>query len=139
MQMRAFELQRIKQAKSLYYSTLGFAEKDDRTRKQSLARAAFVCAFRDHATLMELGEILNRDHSTLSHALKSHNYRVIYEDYYKLYKVACVVRDKTNLEPLEIYDIQGLHSEIKRLNDIVTELVKYKELYLTLKKTFDEF
>jgi hypothetical protein len=25
------------------------------------------------------------------------------------------------------------------LNDMVTELSKYKELYLTLKKTFDEF
>jgi hypothetical protein len=88
---------------------------------------------------MELGEITNRDHSTLSHALKTHNYRVIYEDYYQMYKVACAVRDKSDLSPMEIYDIQGLHEEIKRLNDIITELIKYKELYLTLKKTFDEF
>jgi len=139
MQMRAFELQRIKQAKNLYYSTLGFAEKDDRTRKQSLARAAFVCAFRDHATLMELGDILGRDHSTLTYAVKEHNYRVIHDDYYNMYKVACMVRDKTDLEPLEIYDIQGLHEEIKRLNEVITELIKYKELYLTLKRTFDEF
>lgn len=139
MQMRTFEVQRIKQAKSLYYSTLGFSEKDDKTRKQSLARGAFVCAFRNHATLMELGEITNRDHSTLSHALKTHNYRVIYEDYYQMYKVACAVRDKSDLSPMEIYDIQGLHEEIKRLNDIIEELIKYKQLYLTLKKTFDEF
>jgi hypothetical protein len=139
MQMRAFELQRIKQAKSLYYSTLGYAEKDDRTRKQSLARAAFVCAFRNYATLEELASITGRDHSTLSYALKEHNYRVEYEDYFKMYQVACSVRDKIDLSPMEIYDIEGLHSEIKRLNEVVTELIKYKELYLTLKKTFDEF
>jgi len=40
---------------------------------------------------------------------------------------------------MAIDDRQGLHAEIKRLNDIITELIKYKELYLTLKKTFDEF
>ncbi len=139
MQMRAFELQQIKQAKNLFYVTIGMAEKDDRTRKQALARAAFVCAFRNYATLEELGHITGRDHSTLSYALKTHNYRVIYEDYYKMYNVACAIREKVNLAPMEIFDIEGLHDEIKRLNDMVAELIQYKELYLKLKNIFDEF
>jgi len=36
-------------------------------------------------------------------------------------------------------DSKSLEDEIKKLNDMVSELVKYKELYLSLKKTFDEF
>jgi hypothetical protein len=40
---------------------------------------------------------------------------------------------------LDAVDLKSLEDEIKKLNEMVTELVKYKELYLTLKKTFDEF
>jgi hypothetical protein len=40
---------------------------------------------------------------------------------------------------LEDIDITSYEREITRLNEVVSELSKYKELYLTLKKTFDEF
>jgi hypothetical protein len=43
------------------------------------------------------------------------------------------------IDALENVDITSYESEITRLNDMVAELSKYKELYLTLKKTFDEF
>jgi hypothetical protein len=49
------------------------------------------------------------------------------------------VRDDNPIEALENIDLTALTNEIKHLNDMVTELSKYKELYLTLKKTFDEF
>ena len=137
--MRAYELQKIKQAKNMYYVNIGMSENDDRTRSQSLARSAFVCAFRNFATLQELAKIVARDHSTLVYAIKEHNYRLVHEDYHSMYKVACEIRDKVDLDHIDTYDIFGMQEEIKRLNEIVTELVKYKELYLTLKKTFDEF
>lgn len=137
--MRAFEVQRIKQAKNLYYATLGMKEKDDRSRNQALARSAFLNAFRPYATLEEMGKILCRDHSTMTYALKEHNYRLNHDDYRHMYNIACSVRDKTDLDPMEVYDIHGLQDEIKRLNEIIAELIQYKELYLKLKTTFDEF
>jgi hypothetical protein len=137
--MRAFEIQQIKQAKKVYYTAIGIRERDSRSREQSLARSAFVCAFRNYATLQELGHITSRDHSTLIYSLKEHEARLGYDDYRKMYETACFVRDKTNIAELEAFDINSLHSEIKRLNDLITELIQYKELYLTLKKTFDEF
>jgi hypothetical protein len=36
-------------------------------------------------------------------------------------------------------DFEGLMQELNKLNEVVVELSKYKELYLTLKKTFNEF
>lgn len=137
--MRAYEIQQLKQAKKVYYSTLGMRERDSRTREQALARSAFACAFRSHATLQELGHIMSRDHSTLVYAVKEHEARLGYNDYRKMYDVACSVRDKSNIQELEAFDIVSLHNEIKKLSEMVTELVQYKELYLTLKKTFDEF
>ena len=44
-----------------------------------------------------------------------------------------------DLEIVEDVDVKSYENEITRLNDLITELSKYKELYLTLKKTFDEF
>lgn len=137
--MRAFEVQRIKQAKNLYYATIGMKEVDNRSRDQALARSAFLNAFRPYATLEELGKILCRDHSTMTYALKEHKNRLGYPDYHHMYNIACMVRDKTDLDPMEVYDIHGLQEEIKRLNEIIAELIQYKELYLKLKTTFDEF
>ena len=137
--MRAYELQKIKQAKNMFYVNLGMSENDDRTRNQSLARSAFVCAFRNFATLQELGKIVGRDHSTLIYAIREHTYRLVHEDYQRMYKVACEIREKADLDHIDTYDIFGMQEEVKRLNEVVTELIKYKELYLTLKKTFDEF
>lgn len=63
----------------------------------------------------------------------------MYRDYRYYYKVACQVRDELDLEVMEDVDIKSYENEITRLNDLVSELSKYKELYLTLKQTFDEF
>jgi len=139
MQMRHYEIDRIKQAKQMYYASIGIGEVDNRSRKQSYARAAFAVAFRNYATFEELAKVLKRDHSTLVYAIKEHNFRLGYQDYIALYNQACAVRDATDLEPIMVYNISDLENEIKKLNEMVTELVKYKELYLTLKKTFDEF
>jgi len=139
MQMRAFELQQMKRAKNALLARLGLEDKDTRKREYTLARGAFVNAYRHKATLMELGAILDRDHSTVVHAQKEHESRLNYKDYRWAYKVACQIREEYPIEPMENVDIKSLEDEIKKLNDMVSELVKYKELYLTLKKTFDEF
>ena len=36
-------------------------------------------------------------------------------------------------------DYDSMQQELNKLNEVVMELSKYKELYITLKKTFDEF
>ena len=139
MQMRAFELQQMQQAKKALLARLGLEDKDTRKREYTLARGAFVNAYATKATLVELGYIIDRDHSTVVHAQKEHKSRLGYKDYRWAYKVACEIRDEFPIESMESVDVKSLEDEIKRLNDIVTELIKYKELYLTLKKTFDEF
>jgi hypothetical protein len=55
------------------------------------------------------------------------------------YKIACEIKNEAELDVLEDIDITSYEREITRLNEVVSELSKYKELYLTLKKTFDEF
>ena len=137
--MRAFEIQQMKQAKKALLARLGLEDKDTRKREYTLARGAFVNAYSTKATLVELGHIIDRDHSTVVHAQKEHQSRLGYQDYRWAYKVACEIRDEYPIETMESVDVKSLEDEIKRLNDIVTELIKYKELYLTLKKTFDEF
>ena len=137
--MRAFEIQQMKQAKKALLARLGLDDKDTRKREYTLARGAFVNAYSTKATLVELGHIIDRDHSTVVHAQKEHQSRLGYKDYRWAYKVACEIRDEYPIETMESVDVKSLEDEIKRLNDIVTELIKYKELYLTLKKTFDEF
>ncbi len=137
--MRAFELQQMERAKNAILARLGLEDRDTRKREYTLARGAFVNAYRSKATLMELGKILNRDHSSIVHAQKEHGSRLAYKDYRWAYKVACEVRDEYPIEAVENVDVSSLEQEVKRLNDMVSELVKYKELYLTLKKTFDEF
>ena len=137
--MRAFELQQIKRAQKIFMTRLGLEDKDTRQREYALARGAFVAAYRSRASLTELAKILNRDHSTIAHAQREHEGRLNYKDYRYAYKVACEIRDELPIESMEGVDAKSLEDEIKRLNDIVTELIKYKELYLTLKKTFDEF
>lgn len=137
--MRAFELQQMQRAKNALMARLGLDDKDTRKREYTLARGAFVNAYATKATLIELGHIIDRDHSTVVHAQKEHKSRLNYKDYRWAYKVACEIRDEYPIETIESVDVKALEDEIKKLNDIVTELVKYKELYLTLKKTFDEF
>jgi hypothetical protein len=137
--MRAFELQQMARAKNAIFARLGLEDRDTRKREYTLARGAFVNAYRSKATLMELGAILDRDHSTVVHAQKEHGARLAYKDYRWAYKVACEIREEYPIEAIENVDVSSLENEIKRLNDMVSELVKYKELYLTLKKTFDEF
>jgi hypothetical protein len=137
--MRAFELQQMQRAKNAIFARLGLEDRDTRKREYTLARGAFVNAYRSKATLMELGAILDRDHSTVIHAHKEHKSRLNYKDYRWAYKIACEIRDEYPIETLENVDVKALEDEIKRLNDLLTELIKYKELYLTLKKTFDEF
>jgi ribosomal protein L30E len=137
--MRAFELQQMERAKNAILARLGLDDKDTRKREYTLARGAFVNAYRHKATLMELGKILNRDHSSIVHAQREHGARLNYKDYRWAYKVACEIRDEYPIEPMENVNHKSLEDEIKRLNEMVSELIKYKELYLTLKKTFDEF
>ena len=64
---------------------------------------------------------------------------MFYIDYRRFYKIACEIKNEAELDVLEDIDITSYEREITRLNDMVAELFKYKELYLTLKKTFDEF
>jgi ribosomal protein L30E len=139
MQMRAFELQQMARAKNATLARLGLEDLDTRKREYTLARGAFVNAYRHKATLMELGKIIGKDHSTVIHAIREHGARLNYKDYRWAYKVACEIREEYPIETAESVDSKSLEDEIKKLNDMVSELVKYKELYLTLKKTFDEF
>jgi hypothetical protein len=139
MQMRAFELQQMQRAKNAIFARLGLEDRDTRKREYTLARGAFVNAYRSKATLMELGKIVSRDHSSIVHAYKEHGARLAYKDYRWAYKVACEIREEYPIDSIENVDVSSLEQEVKKLNDMVSELVKYKELYLTLKKTFDEF
>lgn len=118
---------------------LGLSESDTRKREYALARGAFVVAYRPYASLIELGNIIDRDHSSVIHNLKTHESRIRYKDYNWAYKVACDVRDANPVEAIDNPDLDALTDEIKKLNEQIIELIKYKELYLTLKKTFDEF
>jgi hypothetical protein len=139
MSVRAFELQKIKQNYSFYMTRLGLSDRDTRKREYALARGAFVVAYRPYASLMELGDVIDRDHSSVIHNLKTHESRIRYKDYNWAYKIACDVRDANPIEAIDNPDLESLTNEIKRLNEEIIELIKYKELYLTLKKTFDEF
>ena len=137
--MRAWELQQLKIAKNKYFTRCGLKDDGSRRRELALLRGAFVNAFRSKASLTEMGALLERDHSTVIHSYKQHDSRLYYSDYRHFYKIACEIRDEQNLEIIEDIDVKSYESEITRLNDLVAELSKYKELYLTLKKTFDEF
>lgn len=137
--MRAWELQQLKKAKEIYYARLGFSDDGSRTRNVSLARGAFNNCFRSKASLHELGHICKKDHSSVQYAIREHESRLFYTDYRWYYKIACQIREEVSLDVVDSVDVGSLESEIKRLNELVIELSKYKELYLTLKKTFDEF
>ena len=139
MQMRHFELQKIRQNYSTFMTKLGLSERDTRKREYALARGAFVVAYRPYASLIELGNIIDRDHTSVMHSLKVHESRIRYKDYNWAYKIACDVRDANPIEAIDNPDLEALTDEIKKLNEQIIELIKYKELYLTLKKTFDEF
>lgn len=137
--MRHFELQKIRQNYSTFMTKLGLSERDTRKREYALARGAFVVAYRPYASLIELGNIIDRDHTSVMHSLKVHESRIRYKDYNWAYKIACDVRDGNPIEAIDNPDLEALTDEIKKLNEQIIELIKYKELYLTLKKTFDEF
>ena len=137
--MRAFELQKIQQNYSTYMTRLGLSDCDTRKREYALARGAFVVAYRPYASLIELGNVIDRDHSSVIHNLKTHESRIRYKDYNWAYKVACDIRDANPIQAIDNPDLDALTDEIKKLNEQIIELIKYKELYLTLKKTFDEF
>ena len=137
--MRHFELQKIRQNYSTFMTKLGLSERDTRKREYALARGAFVVAYRPYASLIELGNIIDRDHTSVMHSLKVHESRIRYKDYNWAYKIACDVRDANPIEAIDNPDLEALTDEIKKLNEQIIELIKYKELYLTLKKTFDEF
>jgi hypothetical protein len=53
--------------------------------------------------------------------------------------VACCVLEDNPMACIDKPDFQSLELELNKLNEVVCELSKYKELYLTLKRTFDEF
>jgi hypothetical protein len=137
--MRPFEIRQLKVSKEQYYARLGFQDNGSRTHKESTARAAFVSAFRSHASLHELGEAIDKDHSSVAYAVRMHQSRLIYGDYQHYYNVACCVLNENPMATIDKPDFEGLMQELNKLNEVVVELSKYKELYLTLKKTFDEF
>jgi hypothetical protein len=139
MPMRPFEIRQLKVSKEQYYARLGFQDNGSRAHKESTARAAFVSAFRNHATLHELGEAIDKDHSSVAYAVRMHKDRLIYGDYQHYYKVACCVLEENPMACIDKPDFQSLQLELNKLNEVVMELSKYKELYLTLKRTFDEF
>jgi hypothetical protein len=137
--MRPFEIRQLKVSKEQYYARLGFQDNGSRAHKESTARAAFVSAFRSHASLHELGEAINKDHSSVAYAVRMHQSRLIYGDYLHYYNVACCVLQENPMATIDKPDFEGLMQELNKLNEVVVELSKYKELYLTLKKTFNEF
>jgi hypothetical protein len=137
--MRPFELRQLKVSKEQYFARLGFSDNGSRKNRESFARAAFVSAFRNHATLHELGEAINKDHSSVAYAVRMHPSRIRYEDYMIYYNVACLVLEQNPMATIDKPDFDALQKELNKLNEVVMELSKYKELYLTLKKTFDEF
>lgn len=139
MLMRPFEIRQLKVSKEQYFARLGFSDNGSRKNKETYARAAFVSAFRSHATLHELGEAIAKDHSSVAYAVKMHPSRLRYEDYLHYYNVACLILQENPMHALESYDVVTMVKELNKLNEVVAELSKYKELYLTLKKTFDEF
>jgi len=139
MLMRPFEIRQLKVSKEQYYARLGFQDNGSRAHKESTARAAFVSAFRSHATLHELGEAIDKDHSSVAYAVRMHQSRLIYGDYQHYYNVACLVLQDNPMATMDKPDFEGLMQELNKLNEVVVELSKYKELYLTLKRTFDEF
>ena len=137
--MRPFEIRQLKVSKEQYYARLGFQDNGSRAHKESTARAAFVSAFRSHASLHELGEAIDKDHSSVAYAVRMHQSRLIYGDYLHYYNVACCVLEENPMATIDKPDFEGLMEELNKLNAVVVELSKYKELYLTLKKTFNEF
>ena len=139
MQMRPFEIRQLKVSKEQYYARLGFQDNGSRAHKESTARAAFVSAFRNHATLHELGEAIDKDHSSVAYAVRMHKDRLIYGDYQHYFKVACGVLEDNPMAWVDKPDYDSMQQELNKLNEVVMELSKYKELYVTLKKTFDEF
>lgn len=68
-----------------------------------------------------------------------HKDRLVYGDYHYYYKVACCVLEDNPMATIDKPDFDALQKELNKLNEVVVELSKYKELYLTLKKTFNEF
>lgn len=137
--MRPLEIEELKISKEQYFVRLGFHDDGSRKNKQSYARAAFVSAFRSHATLHELGLAIKKDHSSVVYAVKMHSTRLEYQDYFHYFNVACTIRDESPIKKLITYDYEGMMEELNKLNAVVSELSKYKELYLTLKKTFNAF
>jgi hypothetical protein len=55
MQMRVWELQKLKQAKIQYFTRCGLHDDGSRRQELALLRGAFSNAFRHTATLMEIG------------------------------------------------------------------------------------
>ena len=139
MLMRPYEIRQLKVSKEQYFARLGFQDDGSRAHKVSIARAAFVSAFRNHATLYELREAINKDHSSVAYAVKMHKDRLNYADYQHYYKVACCVLEDNPMATIDKPDFEAMEQELNKLNEVVSELSKYKELYLTLKRTFDEF
>jgi hypothetical protein len=139
MLMRPFEIRQLKVSKEQYFARLGFTDDGTRKNRESFARAAFVSAFRNHATLHELGIAIDKDHSSVAYAVRMHKNRLVYGDYHHYYKVACCVLEDNPMATIDKPDFESMQLELNKLNEVVMELSKYKELYLTLKKTFDEF
>ena len=125
--MRAFELQKIQQNYSKFMTRLGLSDCDTRKREYALARGAFVVAYRPYASLIELGNVIDRDHSSVIHNLKTHESRIRYKDYNWAYKVACDIRDANPIQAIDSPDLDALTDEIKKLNEQIIELIKYKE------------
>jgi hypothetical protein len=78
MQMRVWEIQKLKQAKIQYFTRCGLHDDGSRRQELALLRGAFSNAFRHTATLMEIGNLLGRDHSSIVHSIKQHESRLFY-------------------------------------------------------------
>jgi hypothetical protein len=139
MQMRPFEIRQLKVSKEQYYARLGFADNGGRAHKESTARAAFVSAFRNHATLHELGEAIDKDHSKRCLCRKDAQRQANLRGLSALLQGGLCVLEENPMACIDKPDFQSLQLELNKLNEVVMELSKYKELYLTLKRTFDEF
>tara|TARA_R110002153_G_scaffold125662_1_gene272780 strand:+ start:245 stop:688 length:444 start_codon:yes stop_codon:yes gene_type:complete len=120
----------------LYYEEIGIVPNGTRQDDQVFARSAMMVAMRKYMTLMQIGRIFGKDHSTAHHANKKHeenyNWSEMYRFFYKTAQQMLVdnpsheVRSANKLTAImtrqKMY-ITELEHEVNNLNKRCGELV----------------
>jgi hypothetical protein len=109
-----------------------------RTRELVFARHIYIKAareFTDYPTIM-IGAAINRDHSTVVHALSSMEFDFKYDkDLQTKYdQLAIILTNKLNINAIE-----NLDAQINRLQDQLNTLQKRKQTLINYESTNTEF